>query len=374
MPLSYNPKAVVPSITGKFHSQGRTPEDKARLDKQRAEGLKMFDRGFPVGTGDTTPTYKQVWQIILNGQGHTLGHYASEMTYDIYPGMEDKFMDGAWDTHGHIFPDYVPRRTNIIDFAIAASKAKMGGVVCKDHFTSTMGQAWATEVFLQEMIKDGKLDYATRVYGTYILAWDLDPTQINLIRNYPNLGAVFFNTMTGHDNTSLGSVHSCGHTIKIIDDNDKLTPQAKEIVDLLAEYKIPLFTGHRVYRENKAIVTEAAKVGHADHVLVTHAEHMSGTLDQSKELGEMGAQLEMNAAHAIPGLIMPAADPNYFPQFMEYVGPQHCHVNTDWGQPIAMDPVDGLRLFIIMLMHWGFSDKDLRTMTHDNPEKLLFLQ
>jgi len=34
---------------------------------------------------------------------------------------------------------------------------------------------------------------------------------------------------------------------------------------------------------------------------------------------------------------MPTADPNYFPEFMEYVGPQNCHINTDWGQPIAMD-------------------------------------
>jgi hypothetical protein len=371
MPKAYNPKAVVPSITGKFHSG--TKELQAIREAQRADFLKMFDRGRPGGAKH--PGYKEVWDIVTRGEGHTLGHYASEMTFDIYPGMEDKFMNGAWDTHGHIFPDYVPRKLDIIDYAIKASQAKMGGIVCKDHFTSTMGQAWAAQWVVDEMVRKGELDYACKVLGTYILAWDLDPTQIFLMRNYPNLGAIFFNTMTGHDdNDQLGSVHHCGHLLRIIDNNNKLTPQAKECIDLCAEYKIPIMTGHRVYRENLAIVKEAARVGHAEHVLITHAEHMSGVLKQSKELGEMGAQLEMNAAHAIPGLIMPTADPNYFPKFMEFVGPEHCHINTDWGQPIAMDPVEGLRLFIIMLMHWGFSDKDIRTMTHDNPEKLLFLR
>ena len=67
-------------------------------------------------------------------------------------------------------------------------------------------------------------------------------------------------------------------------------------------------------------------------------------------------------------------DPSYFPEFMEFVGPEHCHINTDWGQPIAMDPVDGYRLFVRMLMHWGFSKEDIRTMVHTNPEKFLYLQ
>jgi hypothetical protein len=369
MPLAYNPKTVEPTIRGKFDAGPK--EFQALREKHQENLFKMFDRGM---AGRKHPTYTECWNAVMKGEGHTLGHFASEMTFDMYPGMEDKFMNGAWDTHGHIFPDYVPRRLDIIDYAIEASKAKMGGIVCKDHFTSTLGQAWAAQWVVEEMVREGKLDYACRVLGTYILAWSLNTNQIHIMSKYPNLGAIFFNTWTGADDTALGSLHACGPTIAVIDSNDKLTPEAKECVDLCAQYKIPIMTGHRVYRENLAIVKEAVKVGHAEHVLITHAEHCAGTLEQSKELGEMGAQLEMNAAHAIPNLIKPVADPNYFLEYMEFVGPQHCHINTDWGQPIGPDPVEGLRLFIVMLMHWGFSDKDIRAMTHDNPEKLLFLQ
>ena len=131
-------------------------------------------------------------------------------------------------------------------------------------------------------------------------------------------------------------------------------------------------TGHRVFVENLAICQLAHEVG--AHVLITHAEHMTGTIKQSKELAAMGAQLEINAAHGIPSLIMPTADPNYMPELIEAVGPEHCHINTDYGQPIAMDPVDGYRLFIRMLLHWGFKKEDIRTMVHTNPEKFLYLQ
>ena len=155
-PKAYNPKAVEPTITGKFHSG--SPEIRELREEQRARGLQMFDRGAPEGR--KSPSYKEAWDVVMRGEGHTMGHYVSEMTFDIYPGMEDELMDGAWDTHGHIFPDYVPRKIDIISYAVAASEARMGGIVCKDHFTSTMGQAWATQWIVDEMVRRGDLDYA----------------------------------------------------------------------------------------------------------------------------------------------------------------------------------------------------------------------
>jgi hypothetical protein len=360
MPLAYNPKAVNKKIHGHFND-GPAPVSKA-IEENRKKFLGFFDHGGETGEPPKVP-YKEIQRRLENGESHLLGHYASEMVFDIYPGMEDKFMDGAWDSHGHIYPDYVPRCIDIIDFAIEASKARMGGVVCKDHFFPTVGQAWAAQWVVDEMVKKGELQKATRVYGTHILAWSLHPDQVNLISKYPNLGAVFFSTW---------SSRACGDTIPIIDGNKKLVPEAKECIGLCAEYKIPIMTGHRWYVENYAIVKEATRVG--AHILVTHAEHMSGTMEQSKEIAEMGAQLEINAAHAMPSMVMPTADPNYMPELIEFVGPKHCHVNTDFGQPIAMDPVEGLRLFIRLLMHWGFKDEDIRAMTHDNPEKLMYLQ
>jgi hypothetical protein len=373
MPLSYNPKAVIPTMRGKFHSAQVNATQAEILEAKRRMALEQQQKraGPPPRQNKS---YKEIWETLMRGEGHMLGHYGSEMTFDLHPGMEDKFIDGAWDTHAHVFPDYVPRRIDIIDYAIEGSKAHMGGIICKDHFFTTIGQAWGAQCFLDDLVKRGELDYTCKVYGTHILAWSLHPDQVHIIRQYPNLGAVFFNTWTGLQQNYEGSRHACGPAINIIDGNDKITPEAKECIDLCAEYKIPMMTGHRIYEDNYAIVKEAARVGHAEHILVTHAESHAGTPEQTKELAEMGAQMEMNAAHAIPGLIMPMADANYFPHLIEFLGPEHCHLNTDWGQPIAQDPLDGLRLFIVMLMHWGFSDKDIRVMSHDNPEKYMFLK
>ena len=93
------------------------------------------------------------------------------MMYDIYAGIEDKLVEGSIDTHLHIFPDYVPRDIDIIELAIEASKAKMDAIVCKDHFFTNVGQAWAAQWVVEQMVKKGELEKACKVFGTHILAW-----------------------------------------------------------------------------------------------------------------------------------------------------------------------------------------------------------
>jgi hypothetical protein len=286
------------------------------------------------------------------------------MMYDVYPGMEDELMEGAWETHGHVFPDYVPRCIDIIDYAIEASKAKMGGILCKDHFFSTVGQAWAAQWVVDEMVRKGELDYACKVLGTHTLAWSHHPDQINLIRKYPNLGAVFFSTMTAFPQV--------GPDMSLLDERSRLIPRARECVKLCAEYKIPIMTGHRVPKEAMALVRCANEYG--AHILVTHATHCAGTIKQAREMGRLGAQLEINAHHGIPTYIITTVDPNFMPEWITSVGPEFCHINTDFGQPMTYDPVEGYRIFLRMLLHWGISKQDIKTMVHTNPEKYLYLQ
>ena len=54
----------------------------------------------------------------------------------------EELIRGAYDLHVHAGPDIVPRRQDILDVARDALNAGMGGLVFKDHYTTTADRAW----------------------------------------------------------------------------------------------------------------------------------------------------------------------------------------------------------------------------------------
>jgi hypothetical protein len=312
---------------------------------------------------DTVQEYRQ------RGESHLLGHYAFEMMFDIYAGIEDELMDGAIDCHLHIFPDYVPRSIDIIQLAINASKAKMRAVVCKDHFFTNVGMAWAAQWVVEEMVRKGELEKACKVFGTHILAWSHNPEQVKLVRKYPNLGALFFYTMTGGQ--------PAGFKLPILDSNGKLMTEVKECIQVAAENNICVMTGHKTPDLVMPMVEYAHEVG--AHILITHSGgntaggDMAGTIEQAKRCAELGAYLEVNGNKFLPNLMWPMVDPNVTMDYIRAVGPEHCVADTDFGQLMVFDPIDGMRLFIRGMLHFGFSKEEVKMMVQTNPAKLLYL-
>jgi hypothetical protein len=353
----FNPKQFEPDSHEEFFAPPREVMDR---------WMKIFTSKDP---HSNETNYDQIQEYRKRRQSHALGHYAYEMMYDIYAGIEDEIMDGAIDAHLHIYPDYVPRSIDIIQLAINASKAKMRAIVCKDHFFPTVGQAWGAQWVVDEMVKKGELERAVKVLGTHILAWSHHPDQIRLVRKYPNLGAIFFYTFTGGV--------QAGPPLKIVDEKGKLTSEVKDCIRLAAENKIPIMTGHKTPDLVYPMVEYAVSV--KAHILVTHAGGarvpggMAGTLEQAKELARMGAYLEINGNKWLPNMMWPAVDPNSVMEYIEAVGPEHCLADTDFGQVLVCDPIDGLRLFIRGMFHWGLKKEAIVTMLKTNPAKYLYL-
>lgn len=354
---AYNPKCWEPDTHERFFAP---PKEVVERYKQ------LFSASDP---HHRRATWKEIQEWRKRGESHALGHYAYEQMYDIYAGIEDELLEGAIDSHLHIYPDYVPRAADIIELAINASKAKMRAVVCKDHFFSSVGQAWAAQQIVDEMVRRGELEQACQIFGTYILAWSHHPDQIHLISKYPNLGAIFFYTMTGGV--------QAGPELKIVGDNGELTPEVKECISLAAEYKICIMTGHKSPDLVLPMVEYASKVG--ARILVTHGSAcsfgtgMCGPIEQARELVKLGAYLEVGANKWMPSIIWPLVDPNIVCEFIREIGAEHIVANTDYGQVLVCDPIEGFRLFIRGMLHWGISKEEIKTMIQKNPAKLLYV-
>ncbi|MFC2043873.1 DUF6282 family protein [Chloroflexota bacterium] len=328
--------------------------------------------------GDQRPTkpinYDEAWAYVKRGEGEVMGHYIYEMMYDIYAGIEDEILDGAIDTHLHIYPDYVPRSVDIIQMAIDASKAGYRAICTKDHFFNNVGQCWAAQWVVEDLVRRGELKRACKVFGTHALAFSYHPDQINLIRKYPNLGGVFFPTMTG------GGPGRGGPPLPIIDDKGNLMPEVKDCIRRMADNHICVFTGHRSLEEHRAMVRYANEVG--AHILLTHSggeywgPHLSncGPVEEAKEMVKLGAYIEVSLHHFIgSAAIWPVSDPPAQTDWLKRMGPERIVMSTDLGQPTTVHPVEGYRVAIRMLMHAGIGKEEMKLMFQKNAAEALYL-
>jgi predicted metal-dependent TIM-barrel fold hydrolase len=55
------------------------------------------------------------------------------------------------------------------------------------------------------------------------------------------------------------------------------------------------------------------------------------------------------------------------------IGPEHVIIASDLGTVVNVPPVEGLKLFVRILLASGVSKQDIRRMCVDNPHELLGL-
>ncbi len=360
-------------MTGKaYNPEGWEPEAHERFGFITKEIVELYRKTRAEWRTKQPPkyNYQMIQEARKRGESDKVAHYAYEMMFDVYWGIEDELVENSIDTHLHIYPDYVPRSNDIIELAIECSKARMRAIVCKDHFFTSVGQAWAAQWIVDEMVRKGELEHACKVFGTHILTWSHHPDQVHLIRKYPNLGAIFFWTQSG-------AGKFCGPELQLLDNKGKLVSEVKECIAACAEYKIPIMTGHKSHEQALPMVQYAHEVG--AHILVTHAHETTGgpgaggTVEQCKEMARLGAYLETNGNKVLPSVLFPVQDPNIPMEWIKAVGPERIIANSDHGQPFCGDALEQWKLYIRAMIHFGISKEDIKTMVQTNPATFLYL-
>ncbi len=357
---AHNPKGFEPDAHQRFQS----PSKKA-IDAYR-EGNEEQRKALPEKLG-----YNKIMEYYNAGEAGVIGHFAAEMTFDVYMGIEDELVENSIDVIVRTYPDYVPRANDIIEYAMKCSKAKMRGFITHDHFFPSIGQAWGAQMFVDEMVRRGELEQACQCFGTLSLNWSHHPDQINLIRKYPNLGGVYFWCQ------SAGG-RNCGPPQRTFDEKGNLDSEVKEVIGLCAQYKIPINTGHAFpgYDQLSKLTQYAHEVG--AHLLMFQGQPMPGgrttaTIKQYKELIKLGLYIGVTGNKVLPSIIWPCVDPNAAMDWMMEMGPDHIIPNTDGGQPFFGDALDIWRMYIRAMLHFGIPKEDIKTMIQTNPAKYLYL-
>ncbi len=149
-----------------------------------------------------------------------------------------------------------------------------------------------------------------------------------------------------------------------------LLPEVLQVLDLIAQYKLTLATGHVSPTEMLQIVDEAKKRG-VDRIIITHPDlgpqFTNPTTDELKKAVADGAYAEIVATS------LNGKNPQPFIDMIKTLGPAHCVISTDSGLVGTPNHADALVMAANVLRKAKFSEADLNVMFKKNPAVVLGL-
>lgn len=286
----------------------------------------------------------------------------------------DELMRGAIDMHVHAFPDpEIDTGWDQINVVRRATDAGMGGIVFKAHTFPTI----TTVSFVQQAVNDyaksvGKqpaIAYGGIVLNNYV--GGLNPRSVEMAAK---LGAKVV-WLPSHDSAHHHKVMGKKGGIALLDANDEPVPALKEIFSIVAEHDMILDPCHAGTKERFVVIREAKKSG-VKRFIITHPDWnvTKATIEQQAEMGRMGAYMGLFMYGAVPNFNNPNCDPMEMIEIIKRVTPWRTVVATDLGTAVNVHPVEGMKLFIRILLACGIAKPDIRRMIRDNPRWLLGLE
>lgn len=293
----------------------------------------------------------------------------------IYPGIEDDILVGAIDHHIHAFPDFVHRSQDMVEIAVAASRAQMRAVAFKDHWNLSAGAAYLVQKQIDEMVLDGRLDHRVEVYGGLGLNHGVNPEAVRIGMKYPNFRCIWFPTFKSYGWARFAGLDPDGpeHFVRLVGPNGEVLPEVREVMEMAAEGGIAIGLGHTDYEEllPLAMLANELEVRTVlDHPLL---ELNKLLVDEMATLADLGTYVGAYCQPMIPSLYQPVQDPMETVEVINRIGPERCVAASDFGQVLHLDSIDGVRVFIRGLLGFGIAPEDIRTILVDTPARLLGL-
>jgi hypothetical protein len=151
----------------------------------------------------------------------------------------------------------------------------------------------------------------------------------------------------------------------LIDEQGRLKPEVREIIRLVADYDRALFFGHATHPEIFAIAEEVDKLGFKKAV-VDHpfSPFVDLNVEQMQQLAQVGIWMNFTYDEISPLL---GVDPYLMYQAIRAVGPEHCTLSSDAGEPLFPNSVECMRMMRAYMRAYGLTDDEVRLVSTTNP-------
>jgi len=158
-----------------------------------------------------------------------------------------------------------------------------------------------------------------------------------------------------------------GYTV--IDEHGNLIPAVRDIIHLLADRGVPFSFAHGYHPELFALAEEVEKVGF-DRAFIDHpfSPFVDLTVEEMKQFANAGIWLNFTYDELSPLL---GVDPARMHDAIRAVGPEHCTLSSDAGEPLFPNSVECMRLIRGYMRAFGLSDDEADLVTKVNPARVM---
>jgi hypothetical protein len=297
-------------------------------------------------------------------------------------------IEGAFDCHVHSAPSLFERPYTAFEIAEEALKQGMKGFVLKHHFEASVSRAMAVQDAFPELTVVGGIVLNRHVGGLNPYAIETAIKMGGKVVWFPTVDAKnhfdYFGTTSSYDISNAGDGGpqlaggsagferlTQGPGIGALDENNELTPEAREVVDICARHDVVLGTAHLGREETFAVFRYAVSQGHR-RLLLGHAlwKPLDLSVAQLVELADMGVTIEFAASISLP--IPCHALPRTVVETIYEIGPERCILSSDAGAAVFPIMPEALRSYIQCLVDTGLKEDDARLMMAANPVELVF--
>jgi hypothetical protein len=293
-----------------------------------------------------------------------------------------ELLEGFVDMHIHAGPSLMAREVDAWDMAREAVKGKFAAIVIKDHHIPTIG---ATRI-IQDHLENTNL----RVFGSLALNNSVGGLNPRAAEAAIGFGAkvVWMPTVSSRNHIEMHRVYARKYPfpavekkliipeepIVCIDSNGNLTPDAENVLQVIAKYPdVVLATGHGNRAEINAIVRRAVSIG-IKRIMVDHPHFMvEATFEDIKTWRSLGAYIEFTAVISVPASKFYCLPASEISGLIKTLGPEGFIFSSDYGQLGNGSPVDGMCAFLELLLAEGVETKSIIQILRENPSKLMGL-
>jgi len=151
----------------------------------------------------------------------------------------------------------------------------------------------------------------------------------------------------------------------LLDDKGRLLLEIEEIFRMAHDNNAAIFFGHPTKPEFKAMAEYSQKIGFKRGV-VDHpfSPFVSLTIEEMKDAAAADLWLNFTFDELSPLL---GIDPANMYKAIRTVGPAHCTLSSDAGEPLFPNSVESLRLLRGYMSAFGCTDEEIYTMSTANP-------
>lgn len=267
-----------------------------------------------------------------------------------------------FDLHVHSAPCLLPRLADDAETVAFYEAAGFRGCVLKSHFEPTAGRARAA-----------RAGRRPAVYGGIVLNSAVGGLNPDAVEASLALGArvVWMPTIDSHAHVDAGlpRPHGAAPVGALPPVTSANETAVRRILDLVSAADAVLATGHLSPAEIGWLVPAALQAG-VRRVLITHASFTVPALDASatRSLVALGAKAEVTAFQL---LHQEGASGARLAAFIRAVGPEHCVLSSDAGQPDSPPAPEALLRLAETLVSEGLERGDVEAMASELPEALV---